>query len=141
MRRRHSRRAAVPGILLLVTAVAGCGDMAKQAQADEYCIQYDQLAARADVFSQQAVADVPLSHLRARVDRFQAELAQLVAASDGRLDTGYSQLQVALDDLRQSVASSDPETAAQGHKMIADAFDEVQKQWAAFQGQVAAECT
>ena len=141
-RGRSGRRRLAGAVVLVVAALAtsACGTMASNARAADFCTHYDQLVKQAQEFRQQEVDTSNVDELRAEVQRVQDQLAAVVAESDGRLSTGYSQLQVALDDFRQSVIAA-KEARSQTKKMIADSFAEVSKNWAEFQATVEAQCT
>lgn len=135
------RLAAVCAFAVVGLATTACGTMADNARAADYCRHYAQLVKQAQDFRQHRVDTSSPEEMRAEVQRFLDQLSALVAESDGRLSTGYSQLQVALDDFKQSVLATSSETRSQTRKLLADSFDEVQKNWAQFQATVQAQCT
>jgi hypothetical protein len=128
------------GLLVLVLSSSGCAAMARNAKATDYCTQYHQMVSQADAFRQQDLSTATPQELRAQAARFQLQLQRLVATSDGRLNTGYSDLQTSLDNFRQSIVSTNGQAEQVAQKMLSNSFDAVRKNWVLLQDTIKATC-
>ena len=78
--------------------LTGCGDTADR----DLCTQYAGLLTAADEWQQQDPLTAEAEDMRAASEKFQAELDQVQAVAEGRLDTAISTLQANIDAFREA---------------------------------------
>ena len=85
-------------VIASIQVVAACGDTADQ----DFCTQFADLVTAAEQMQQQDPLTAKAEDLRAASEEFEAELDQLQAVSEGRLDTAISTLRASIDAVRQA---------------------------------------
>jgi hypothetical protein len=132
-------RQLAAGLVILALSVSGCSTFERNAREGDFCTQYKQMVTQAQKFKDQNLNGSKAADLQTQVQQFQTQLNRLTATSDGRLNTGYSDLQSALQDFQASAASR-REAAKQNAQALKDSFDEVQSSWAELQQSIKAQC-
>jgi hypothetical protein len=133
----RSRRVVASGLALAAAAaLAGCGETADR----DFCRQYDQLVKQADEITEIDPGSASAESVRSEVADFRAELDQLGAVAEGRLDFAVSGLRVALDDLRVAAADVGGDALGTARPLLRDSLDEVRQAWAVLRTSAAAEC-
>jgi hypothetical protein len=134
------RRATSAASLLLVLPLAACGGYAEDIRAADLCARYDQAVAAADDFRQQDLVAEGSADVRAEVDQLQANLDQLQAVAEGRLDQAISDLQTALDEVTQAAVDAGDEARQAAQELVAEDLEDVATAWATVRGALEAEC-
>ena len=86
-------------VLLAIQPLAACADTAEQDQ----CSQYDDLVGSVEELQALDLMTVKADQMRAQTDAVEAELDELEAVSEGRVDTAISTLRATVDAILQVV--------------------------------------
>jgi outer membrane murein-binding lipoprotein Lpp len=122
--------------IAVLPLLGGCGDTADQ----DLCTQYADLAAAVDEWQQQDPLTAEAEDLRAASEDFQAELAQLQAAAEGRLDTAITTLQANIDAFREAAIEDDSEALEAARPLLEDVREDVVEAWAVVEALADFQC-
>jgi len=126
---------AAAGLLL-----SGCSTMQANALRVNLCTRFEQMKQTGDEFRQLAPGQARADELRTRVDKFRDQLNQLQAVAEGRLDTAITNLEAALDDVRQAANDAGTKAQDEASALYKDDLDAVAEQWAIVREAVAVQC-
>ncbi|WP_421741608.1 hypothetical protein [Cellulomonas sp.] len=130
-----TRTAAWLGVVVVTAAtVAGCADPADQ----DPCASYAALTATVDDLRELAQAEGGSASVAAEAAAAKAQLNQLEALSEDRLDAAASRLRTAVDDLQLAAGSEAQDTAA---PLLSAAVDDVRDAFAALAESLDTQCT
>ena len=131
------RSVLAAGVAIAILPLLGaCGDTADQ----DLCTQYADLVAAADEWQQQDPLTATADELRAASEEFQAELDQVQAAAEGRLDTAISTLSEAIDAFRQAAIEDDSEALEAARPLLEDVKENVDEAWAVVEALADLQC-
>lgn len=129
------RPAAWLGLVVVATAtVAGCADPADQ----DPCVSYAALTATVDDLRELAQTEGASASVAAKAVAAKAQLNQLEALSEDRLDAAASRLRTAVDDLQLAAGSEAQDTAA---PLLSAAVDDVRDAFGALAESLDTQCT
>jgi len=125
------------GVAIAILPLLGaCGDTADQ----DLCTQYAGLLTAADEWQQQDPLTAKADEMRAASEEFQAELDQVQAAAEGRLDTAISTLSEAIDAFRQAAIEDDSEALEAARPLLEDVKEDVDEAWAVVEALADLQC-
>jgi hypothetical protein len=101
--------------------LSACGDTADR----DLCTQYAGLLSAADEWQEQDPLTAKADEMRAASEKFQAELDQLQAVAEGRLDTAISTLRANIDAFRQAAIDENGDALETARPLLADAKEDV----------------
>lgn len=138
MRYTTARRlgASLGSVVLGVQLLSSCADTAAQ----EFCSQYDDLVVAAQKLREVDPATTRVEELRAAADDVQAELDQVQAVAEGRLDDAISRLRANVDAARQAAVDAGTEALETARPLIQDALDRVEEAWSIVQDIAEQQC-
>jgi len=117
---------AAGSLIAALPLLSACGDTADQ----DLCTQYAGLLSAADEWQQQDPVTAKADDLRAASEEFQAQLDQVQAVAEGRLDTAISRLRADIDAFRQAANDEDDEALDTARPLLEDTKDDVDEAWA-----------
>lgn len=125
------------GVAIAALPLLGaCGDTADR----DLCTQYADLVTAADEWQQQDPLTAKAEDMRAASEKFQAELAQVQAVAEGRLDTAISTLQANIDAFREAAIEDNSEALEAARETLEDAKDDVDEAWAVVEALADVQC-
>jgi hypothetical protein len=116
--------------------LTACGDTADQ----DLCTQYANLSAAADEWQQLDPLTAKADELRAASEDFQAHLAQVHAAAEGRLDTAITTLQANIDAFREAAIEDDSGALDTARPLLEDVKEDIDQAWAVVESLADLQC-
>src|SRR5690349_2027127 len=133
----RSGRARGAVLALTLGLLAGCGT--DTAEAD-LCTQYDDVVAQAENLRSWEPATDDVDELRDRAETFGAELDQLQAVSEGRLDSVISTLRTTINGFLASAVDQGQDALEAARPALEDAADEISDAWSVVELMAENEC-
>ena len=133
--RRHAAWLGV--VVVAASALAGCADQTDPAGQDP-CVSYAALTDTVDELRELAQTDGGAARVAAKALAAKAQLNQLEALSEDRLDAAASRLRTAVDEVQLAAGSDAQDSAA---PLLSAALDDVREAFAVLAESLDAQCT
>lgn len=123
--------------ILAMQLLAACADTASQ----DLCAQYADTVSAVEELQLLDPLTAKAEAMRVAAEEVQAELDQLGAVSEGRLDTAISTLRASIDAVRQAALQDAGADALEtARPQLQEAMEDVSEAWAVLQQRISAQC-
>ena len=127
-------------VALLTGPLTGCAAQESWAKGGEFCKQLDQFRASVSKVRQVDPKTVTVAGARDALNNLQIQLDRLIASADNSMTTDISNLQTAINELRETVSAAGLSALTTARPLVADAKDNVVKAAGTLRNDVSGRC-